>query len=1745
MGTEYLDDTLTFSQFVGEMASGVFEGGPKLIAATATDYVTTALNSALGIGQAIGLASDDTEPLYTEDVLAKVSTGLSDYYLDNKDLVNTLSFGVGLVGGVGAGIKGVNLARAGVQQLGHYNGANRLGQLAQGTVDVFSGSKKKQLTEAMEQVFSEAGAASATYKKLKYSLYADAAVNFNIDNVAAELAIVGTLNAHPYMGDYMEDVGTNMMHSLAIGAAFTPLAMPAIFRHVKNVVQPIEKKSWSFLKDLKVSSEQFGEANAAIAQVAESNMKFLHSKLLDPAILPLEKTNMQKVLEGEQVKHAEALKRLTPEWNELTPEVKDQIKALVGREDFSMIDRIRPVKFGEARHVKTSIELTESSATTGLETFAKGKKFSTVYFHPETNTWHDKEGILNTITAASLKDTRFPKTISYRLPNNEFELEFLVKAENSGKQDLQFLAELNNISRYGVDDLNSALVVSPTDLPRLNAIVSWAAKHPEDAKKLKVNMRSDMPGYDKVELQTKYVDGQTSVASDYWDKITHATKEITLLKEVKSSQAKRLLDQFQSGFMGELRRAMDNFLRYTSIPESEKINIAAAEEIFSAGNKYRQAARTIADKEGYIYLYRGLSGEAKGAGAVESFTPSKEVAATFGNPRLYKIHVDNIIGAIGDNWNEMEVLVGSPAHATVKSLPHANSEVIIKETMKQTDALKGIDDIVTSYTKETERYIREAMKVGNFSFDEIAARLNVTKSAAMHVAAGGSLDDFPAQAWRRYTDWTKVPEYLDPQHGLFAISSNRFKNPLPEWVSNLDASTYQHAHMEFMENLVLRSNSGIAKAAFNIYDDKEMIRSLQMVRSWINELGNTFVGNPRWQSADNMIRDLKGSKEMPIKGEILTFTGKQVVEVMDKITKDLMTPLIPHFKPLTNASLPGVEFAGAMNFVAGLKGMRQMVIHPETGHAFFVQGKIPQNADINDLLKLAARDSDGSVFYVRQKETIAAMESMQAPARELFKFHNMLREFRGMAPLSDLGFYVPPPSLLNKHYSYARHGTGRTEILIAGSEGALKDAETAFLQANPKGWQVISKARQQEFNLVHGYADGDPFITQANIAMEHGGSSKQAITPQPEEFINQIFSGFEYQIKSSVRKFNELYLHDITGVLDRMSVIYDEGQKAQPLFGIAKTRLGGHNGPTAIKNLLLGRDNREISTTWKTLDDAFDLGLTLASQGINKTVGAFQSFGGSKDAKKVYDNFQKLDAQLKELNIPNPWETFNIYEASLQKGATKNIGPKAISVSNSLSALFQLRLFDAAFLIANTLSIPILGTAALTQGFANVATGKGKMFAPLKLMMDGIAHRWSSEGKRMQAIFEAEGHINQAVRQYAEVTGLLNTVQRATEPTEKILEKVDNFVNSDIMKKLASPADFVENFSREMAMHIGFATAKRAYPGIGDKGATILAVNYADRAIGNYFAAQRPVFFQGSLGSAISLYQTYMLTYAQSLFRDLEVRNFQNLARTFLSQAGIFGLNSLPGYNALSEVIGKHYSQEHTDLTTGAYRAFGDTKAELLLYGLPSNILFDSALYTRGDVTPRVPSVDNVAVYNTLVRGIEAVQHGINGVSSAEGFGDKLRALGESVSLQTINRPMARWAEVAMRNSITRQGNTVQTPAEVWTISGVLSRVLALRPIEEQKIRQAIHLQTSYGTADHQNRQKVIEKLRTALRNDNLNSDLIEEAAHDYIRNGGTSKGFDAAINNVMLRTNFGARVDLAEKLEPNSAVRRLISDNY
>src|SRR5690606_11860687 len=128
----------------------------------------------------------------------------------------------------GIAVKGVNLARQGVKGVNWFSEAGRL-----------------QSAKRIEEAMARGQAGTAAYKAAKAQQYRAGLANMAVDTVAAEIAIVGALNAHPYMEDYLENPASNFAMSLAFGLGIGGAVSWVGSRHLINqATAAAEKKAF-------------------------------------------------------------------------------------------------------------------------------------------------------------------------------------------------------------------------------------------------------------------------------------------------------------------------------------------------------------------------------------------------------------------------------------------------------------------------------------------------------------------------------------------------------------------------------------------------------------------------------------------------------------------------------------------------------------------------------------------------------------------------------------------------------------------------------------------------------------------------------------------------------------------------------------------------------------------------------------------------------------------------------------------------------------------------------------------------------------------------------------------------------------------------------------------------------------------------------------------------------------------------------------------------------------------------------------------------------------------------------------------------------------------------------------------------------------------------------------------------------------------------------------------------------------
>jgi hypothetical protein len=388
-----------------------------------------------------------------------------------------------------------------------------------------------------------------------------------------------------------------------------------------------------------------------------------------------------------------------------------------------------------------------------------------------------------------------------------------------------------------------------------------------------------------------------------------------------------------------------------------------------------------------------------------------------------------------------------------------------------------------------------------------------------------------------------------------------------------------------------------------------------------------------------------------------------------------------------------------------------------------------------------------------------------------------------------------------------------------------------------------------------------------------------------------------------------------------------------------------------------------------------------------------------------------------------------------------------------------------------------------------------------------------------------------------------------------LMKKAEDLLESKFVNLLSKPSEWSESMVRKVSFFNGITIAKQAYPGLGEKGVVTFARAFMDEAVGNYTAAQRPAFFQGTFGVAFGLFQTYMLTLGQQMYRGIQGKDWAALGKQMLTQAGIFGGASLPGFDLVSTQIAKSFSDDRVDLETGTFRAVSDPVADILLYGLPSTL--GPGINTRGDIQPRLPNpfqgLDSLAVANIIGQAYKAGER----VASAAWSADESagRAILEALSLQSVSRPIARFSELASGNSLTSRGDLVasnigifQGDAPYVNTDNLLSqstfaRIFATRPLEEVKARQALQLNTFYKAYDTDKRAAVARRLKSHIRAGDIDQDVLEELAQQYLRTGHPA-GWRSAVREAMLMEGAGASDSIKRKLGPENPLNKMIEDD-
>jgi len=514
--------------------------------------------------------------------------------------------------------------------------------------------------------------------------------------------------------------------------------------------------------------------------------------------------------------------------------------------------------------------------------------------------------------------------------------------------------------------------------------------------------------------------------------------------------------------------------------------------------------------------------------------------------------------------------------------------------------------------------------------------------------------------------------------------------------------------------------------------------------------------------------------------------------------------------------------------------------------------------------------------------------------------------------------------------------------------------------------------------------------------------------------------------------------------------------------------------------------------------------------------------------------------------------------------------PKIIAQTHAVmaGAILQLDFFNA---INNVIGTPILLSAEMSSLRKAIAAGDsstaGKLAALTNTEVPGQGFSIPSTSKLMhiatQNMAKAMGGETIHLDRYNRIGSVMDTITQQRELFKDLTHDFGTLTEAQATSKLGKAWEkskaltdsayekgrkITGNTLSEQATRFITSDVMRQVTDLAVEGG-LMSVKEADEYIsifvnrvqGNYIASQRPIAFQGVVGQAISLFQTYQFNLMQQLFRYVGDGDKKAVALLLGLQGSIYGLQGMPAFNFLNtHIVGNAAGNtEHKDLYNAAYSTAGKTMGDWLLYGLGSNALsvIDPSMkvniYSRGDINPR-----QLTVLPTTLADIPAISATTRFVANLYDVSKKLikgadlwPTLSQGLEHNALSRPLTGIAQVMQGYTTTSQGSLLSNSQDFYRIA-TLSRVLGGKPFDEAIALDALYRINAYRAKDLNQIRGLGEVIKTTLvAGGNPSQEQIHEFQASYVKAGGKQESFNRYMTGLMTSANQSQVNKLAQNI--------------
>lgn len=710
---------------------------------------------------------------------------------------------------------------------------------------------------------------------------------------------------------------------------------------------------------------------------------------------------------------------------------------------------------------------------------------------------------------------------------------------------------------------------------------------------------------------------------------------------------------------------------------------------------------------------------------------------------------------------------------------------------------------------------------------------------------------------------------------------------------------------------------------------------------------------------------------------------------------------------------------------------------------------------------------------------------------------------------------------------------GDTTMLYATS---AENLERQMAEARAQGFSVYTPRQTANYYKARGLYEHSLSLSESQIdsRLRASGSSAPAfpITGSHQEMIGDIMRWHSQQEGNVIREAVKNKYWKIFGVIGQLGKRYEDQANARIGFR-ERIKKDIPNPYDSYRKLALGTSLRADYPTWLTLNEFVD---DIGTKAWNAVSQIWRSSPSIDDVNRVGEVMNRYGLKLAST------------EANMQAWANHPAGSKVVTkfiqTQNSVLTTLLLKL-DPIHALNNAVSSPILTLTetgsmirAAFEGNAELAGELAKMLnvpvagiddvirSPTKLLASAYANYFkegseelvkkyknlnivTSISEQLKYTFElatikgtetASELEAKRLKLFAAAKKLVDLGERGT--GNRVAEEMNRFVSANVMDQLTAP----------LVKH-----------GLMDEATAGAYINtFVNRTQGNLIASQRPQMFQGAVGQAIGLFQSYQFNIMQQLLRHVAEGSRKDAIMLMGLQGTVYGLNGLPGFTAINDhIIGTASgNKNHTDAYTSINNVVGHSVGEWLTYGVASNMFIHPDLkinlYTRGDINPRRISVvptnpADIPVYSTYARVFGAVKNSLKSVANG---GDVWNALLGGIEQQGVSRPLSGLGRVL--RGVTNDGVSFSTSARGNVLGANalyswanLARLSGAKPFHEAVALDAYYRYQGYESADYARRRSLGLAVRTVIAGGGTpTEEQMNTFTAKYVQSGGKQEEF-------------------------------------